>query len=86
MTLKMDKAMLLGTQEPTRYEDIKEFNQRCDDHPAHQEGMVRDGMLIDRLMEEIDELRAYIEDMKRHTDPGCWERGCCAVDDFKEKT
>jgi hypothetical protein len=43
-------------------------------------------MLKDRLFEEIDELREYIEDIKRHTDAGCWERGCCAVDDFKEKT
>lgn len=67
------------------YEDIKDFNQRCDDHPNHQFGMISDEMLKDRLFEEIDELRAYIEDMKRHTDPGCWERGCCAVDDFKEK-
>ena len=67
------------------YEDIKDFNTRCDDHPAHQEGVISNGMLIDRLMEEVEELRAYIEDMKRHTDPGCWERGCCAVDNFKEK-
>ena len=68
-----------------KYEDIKDFNQRCEEHPDHQQGMVSAVMLGLRLNEEIDELRAYIEDMKRHTDPGCWERGCCAVDDFKEK-
>jgi len=44
-----------------KYKDIKDFNARCDDHPAHQEGMVSNGMLIDRLMEEVEELRAYIE-------------------------
>ena len=43
------------------YKDIKDFNTRCDDHPAHQEGMVSNGMLIDRLMEEVEELRAFIE-------------------------
>jgi len=69
-----------------KYEDIKDLNQRCEEHPDHQQGMVSAVMLGLRLNEEIDELRAYIEDMKRHTDPGCWERGCCAVDDFKDKT
>lgn len=23
---------------------------------------------------------------EKSLDHGCWERGCCAVDDFKEKT
>ena len=67
------------------YEDIKTFTQRCEEHQDHQQGMVSYDMLKDRLFGEIDELRAYIEDMKRHTDAGCWERGCCAVDNFKEK-
>ena len=43
------------------YKDIKQFNQRCEEHPDHQTGMVSDRMLNDRLGEEIDELRAFIE-------------------------
>lgn len=43
------------------YEDIKDFNQRCEEHPDHQSGMVNESMLKERLHEEIDELRAYIE-------------------------
>jgi hypothetical protein len=37
------------------------------------------------LVEEMQRMAKQIEDMKRHTDPGCWDRGCCAVDNFKEK-
>jgi len=44
-----------------KYEDIKDFNQRCEQHPAHQNGMVSYQMIQDRLSEEIDELREYIE-------------------------
>jgi hypothetical protein len=42
------------------YKDIKTFSERCETHPDHQEGMVTEQMLRDRLYEEIDELRAYI--------------------------
>lgn len=44
-----------------KYEDIKDFNQRCEDHPDHQSGMISYGMIEQRLQEEIDELREYIE-------------------------
>ena len=44
-----------------RYKDIKEFSQRCEEHPDHQNGMVTHQMLLDRAHEEIDELRKYIE-------------------------
>ena len=44
-----------------KYEDIKDFNQRCEQHPAHKNGMVSYQMIQDRLSEEIDELREYIE-------------------------
>ena len=44
-----------------KYEDIKDFNQRCEEHPAHQTGMISERMIQARLSEEIDELRAYIE-------------------------
>ena len=51
------------------YQQIKTFNQRCKEHPDHQFGMISDEMLKDRLFEEIDELRSYIEAQlnKRHT-------------------
>jgi hypothetical protein len=44
-----------------RYEDIKDFNQRCEEHPDHQSGMISNAMIIQRLHEEIDELREFIE-------------------------
>lgn len=44
-----------------KYKDIKDFLQRCEIHPDHQSGMITHQMLEDRLCEEIDELRAYIE-------------------------
>lgn len=44
-----------------RYKDIKEFSQRCEEHPDHQNGMITHQMLLDRAHEEIDELRKYIE-------------------------
>lgn len=44
-----------------KYEDIKDFEQRCEEHQDHQSGMITSQMLEDRLQEEIDELRAFIE-------------------------
>ena len=43
------------------YKDIKEFNERCEEHPDHQTGMISERMIQQRLSEEIDELREYIE-------------------------
>lgn len=43
------------------YEDIKNYAQRCEEHPDHQTGMVTYQMVEDRLIEEIEELRDYIE-------------------------
>ena len=43
------------------YKDIKEFNERCEEHPDHQSGMITNSMIQQRLHEEIDELREYIE-------------------------
>ena len=48
-----------------RYEDIKDYNKRCEEHPDHQSGMVTNQMIRQRLEEEIDELRAYIESVLR---------------------
>ena len=44
-----------------KYEDIKFFSKRCEEHPDHQTGMVSHQMIQDRLSEEVDELREYIE-------------------------
>jgi hypothetical protein len=44
-----------------KYKDIKDFNQRCEEHPDHQTGMISNQMLFNRLHEEIEELREYIE-------------------------
>ena len=44
-----------------KYEDIKFFSERCEEHPDHQSGMITNKMIQQRLHEEIDELRAYIE-------------------------
>lgn len=48
-----------------KYKDIKDFNTRCEEHPDHQTGMVTNAMIQQRLHEEIDELRNYIEQAKK---------------------
>lgn len=54
-----------------RYKDIKDFTQRCEEHPDHQTGMVTNLMIQARLVEEIDELREYIEtEMKKSKQKG----------------
>ena len=39
---------------------IKTWKQRCEEHPDH-DGIVSEGMIQARMQEEIDELRAAIE-------------------------
>ena len=39
---------------------IKTWRQRCEEHPDHN-GIVSDGMIQARMQEEIDELRAALE-------------------------
>lgn len=41
--------------------DIKTWNQKCEEHPDHQEGCITEQMVQDRMQEEIDELRAKLE-------------------------
>ena len=43
------------------YKDIKDFHQRCEAHPDHQNGMISHAMIQMRLHEEVAELRHYIE-------------------------
>ena len=54
-----------------KYEDIKDFNTRCEEHPDHQTGMVTNAMIQQRLYEEIDELRDYIEQAEKQ-EPVAW--------------
>ena len=51
----------IKSKEHMKYEDIKDFYQRCEEHPDHQSGMISNSMIQQRLHEEIDELREYIE-------------------------
>ena len=44
-----------------KYEDIKDFKERCEEHPDHKTGMISYRMIEQRLEEEIEELREYIE-------------------------
>jgi hypothetical protein len=50
------------------YKDIKNYAARCDSHPDHQTGIVTNQMIMDRLHDEIEELRAYIEERRPLTD------------------
>jgi len=47
--------------ETMKYKDIKDFWERCNEHPDHQNGMISYSMIERRLREEIEELRQYIE-------------------------
>jgi hypothetical protein len=50
-----------------KYENIKDFYERCDKHPDHQTGMISYSMIERRLREEIEELRQYIEQREWRT-------------------
>jgi len=52
-----------------KYEDIKDFYERCETHPDHQTGMISYRMIERRLQEEIEELREYIEQRDRLAQP-----------------
>lgn len=47
---------------------IKTWRQRCEEHPDHN-GIVSEGMIQARMQEEIDELRAAIEQAQ---EPVAW--------------
>lgn len=40
---------------------ILTWNDRCETHPDHQQGMITNQMLRDRMQEEIDDLRAALD-------------------------
>lgn len=52
---------------------IKTWQQRCEEHPDH-DGIVSDEMIRARMQEEIDELRAAIEQTKA---PVAWHHHDC---------
>jgi len=39
---------------------IKTWDERCEEHPSHQSGMVSNTMIQARMQEEIDDLRAAL--------------------------
>ena len=44
---------------------IKTWQQRCEEHPDHQTGMVSGTMIQARMQEEIDDLRAALEELEK---------------------
>ena len=41
---------------------IKTWNERCEEHPDHQQGMISERMIQERMQEEIDELRQVMQE------------------------
>lgn len=59
---------------------IKTWHERCEVY----EGIVTHRMVMDKMLEEIDELRQALAQPEKETftlDRGCWERGCVAYDE-----
>lgn len=46
-------------------EHIKTWQERCETHPDHQQGMISYVMIRDRMQEEIDELRAALSKLDK---------------------
>lgn len=50
---------------------IKTWNERCEEHPDHQERIISERMIQERMQEEIDELRQALEtEQKTAVSPG----------------
>ena len=64
--------------------EIKNYTQRCEEHPDHQEGMITHQICLDRAFEEIDELRSYIKELEEQvsTSRPCSEKGCNKHENF----
>ena len=45
---------------------IKTWSERCEEHPDHQQGMISERMISERMQEEIDELREALDADKAH--------------------
>ena len=50
---------------------IKTWQQRCEEHPDHQQGIVTQQMIQDRMQEEIDELRQALAQPPCQTGSQC---------------
>lgn len=48
---------------------IKTWRERCEEHPAHQEGSVSYEMIQMRMQEEIEDLRAEVGKLRRALRP-----------------
>ena len=43
--------------ETAKHKHIKTWSERCEEHPDHQERIISERMIQERMQEEIDELR-----------------------------
>jgi hypothetical protein len=57
---------------------IKTWNERCEEHPDHQERIISERMIQERMQEEIDELRQALETEQK---PVAWASGLDFDDD-----
>jgi hypothetical protein len=48
--------------ETAKRKHIKTWNERCEEHPDHQERIISERMIQARMQEEIDELRQALVD------------------------
>jgi hypothetical protein len=48
---------------------IKTWNERCEEHPDHQTGMISERMIQARMQDEIDDLRTALE---QEQEPVAW--------------
>lgn len=48
--------------------DIPTWRARAEAHPDHQSGMISEGMIRARMEEEIEDLRAEVEQLTRERD------------------
>ena len=46
--------------DPSKAAEVKTWQQRCEEHPDHEEGMISSQMIMDRMQEEIDDLRQML--------------------------
>ena len=54
------EALRAALAQPEPAARIKTWNQRCEEYPGYQMGMVSYGMIQARMQEEIDELRSAL--------------------------
>jgi len=52
---------------------IKTWHERCEEHPDHQERIITERMIQERMQEEIDELRQALSEQPSHQEVD-WEK------------